>query len=539
MLKLSSDMRTGKVWLDDQPAGELEGAQWTLDKVAGGEHKLKFEGPQGSATVAFTMDAGSAPMVKGSLVAKGVLVLVVGNLGGRLHIYSSDPGVQLGIDAQAPVAASSDGVEFPQVALGSHQLALIRGADRYQLDLDVGPSPSLITFLESGQNVGTLLVVSHDVMVRVFLYGHLLKQVSQGGLLRIPNLEPRDYIIRVAKAGFQELPEQKVRVRKGEQSKLIFALAPIPRFASLSVQGATPGTEIKVDQVSVGKVQPDGTLAAPNISPGDHVIELRKNSFKPKRLQKHFIAGANVILAGPEAGLEAAMGELKITFSPSDAIVTLAKAGESPIKVTSGSPLNLPPGSYTLSAHTADGIARTSTVELVGGESKAIDLPLAPSGMSKWDDPGSWKSEKGTFVHRGGDFVLYSASPTTGTFGFAVRLLKGRKLQWVLNYVDAANYTLFQMDDSYFYRSVLRKGQALDTAKIPHKMDKKAFQTLLIRVTPNEITHQIREGNAWVALDTWSQPGTNLSLGKFGCYLPGNDQVALSNFSHYAELNPR
>ena len=69
--------------------------------------------------------------------------------------------------------------------------------------------------------------------------------------------------------------------------------------------------------------------------------------------------------------------------------------------------------------------------------------------------------------------------------------------------------------------------------------DKKTFCSMQIRVSPNEIVHQVREKDTWVTLDTWSQPGANLSLGKFGFYIPGNDQVALSNFSHYAELNPR
>jgi hypothetical protein len=244
-------------------------------------------------------------------------------------------------------------------------------------------------------------------------------------------------------------------------------------------------------------------------------------------------------VVGAEAGLEAAAGEVHITFSPADATVTLAKAGQLPVRVTSGNALSLPPGSYTLSAKTADGTARTSTVEIVAGESKSVDLSLGPSGMSKWDDPTGWKSERDWFVHRGGGFVLYSSSPTSGTFNFSAMLLKGRRLQWVFGYVDPNNYGLLQMDENYFYRSVVRNGQKTDAAKIPHRWDKKTFCTIQIRVSPNEIVHQVREKDAWVTLDTWSQPGVNLSQGKFGFYIPGNDQVALSNFNHYEDLKPR
>ena len=184
-----------------------------------------------------------------------------------------------------------------------------------------------------------------------------------------------------------------------------------------------------------------------------------------------------------------------------------------------------------------------STLEVVGGQSKSLDLALAPEGMSKWDDPNAWKQDKGAFVHKGGEFVLYGASPASGTFVFSAMLskgstmLKGHRLQWIANYIDGNNYDLFQLDDNYFYRTVIRSGQKTDEAKVPYKGEKKSFRTLQIRVDANEIVHQIREGEIWVVLDRWTQPGTNLSLGRFGFLIPGNDEVAVSVFNHYAPLN--
>jgi hypothetical protein len=107
----------------------------------------------------------------------------------------------------------------------------------------------------------------------------------------------------------------------------------------------------------------------------------------------------------------------------------------------------------------------------------------------------------------------------------------------VLNFIDANNYVLFQMDDNNFYRTVVRNGQKGEEAKIPHKNEKKTFRTLLIRVSPNEIVHQVRQGDSWMVLDRFAPGGANLSLGKFGFYLPNNDQISLANFSHYVDLN--
>ena len=427
-----------------------------------------------------------------------------------------------------------DGWQLTQVTPGTHELTLTQGSSQYKLDVNAGPMPSLTTFLESGRNVGTLVVVTNEDKARVFINGQLQKETTRGGELRISDLEPKDYTIKISKNGFQDLPEQKVRIRKGEERRLAFNLQPLPHFGTLSIQGGLPGAQVVIDQAPAGTVNPDGSFTAANIGPGDHVVELRKDRFKPKRIQKRFVAGTNVALTPAEAALEAATGEVKITFTPADAAVSLTKAGETPVKVTSGSVLNLPPGTYTLSARTADNLIRTSTVEVVAGRSKAVDLPLGPSGMSLWDDPSGWKQDNGSFVHKGGDFVLYSASPTSGTFVFSAMLRKGHRLQWVVNYIDAQNYILFQMDENNFYRSVLRNGQKTDEAKFPFKNDKKSFHTLQIHISPTEIDHQIRSGDSWATLDKWS--GTNLSGGKFGFYIPGGDQVGLSSFNRYADL---
>jgi hypothetical protein len=157
--------------------------------------------------------------------------------------------------------------------------------------------------------------------------------------------------------------------------------------------------------------------------------------------------------------------------------------------------------------------------------------------MSKWADPGSWKREGDAFTRKGGDFVLYADVPTSGTFGFSAMCTKGRLLQWVLNYTDPKNYVLFQMDDNNFYRSVIHNGEKTDQIIVPHKVDKKSFRAIQIRVSPTEIIHEIKQGDRWTVLDHWTQPGVNLGVGKFGFYIPGSDQVVLSNFAHYADLN--
>jgi serine/threonine protein kinase len=537
VVRLASDTGKGTVTFDDQPPVEFQDGQWFLENIPMGEHKLKFEGPQGVASFTFSANAGVVPIVAGPIVAKGVSAVVVSGMTDHLHVYSSDSSVKISLDGQTPLDVPQDGLDLTSVSVGAHQLAVTRGSDVYKLDIDAGATPTLNAFLESGQDMGTLLVIAGQDNARVFLNGKLQRKPTQGGQLRIPNLELKEYVVRVSKSGFQDIPEQTIRIRKGEQAKVIFNLQPMVISSSLTIQGGVPGATVLIDQSPVGTVRSDGTLTVATVKPGDHTVELRKDKFKPRQIKKHFAVGQAVSLTAADAALEAAPGELKITFTPADAQVTLNKAGEAATKVSSGTALSLPAGSYTLTAKTADNFTRSSTVEVAAGQSRSLDLPLAPSGMAKWNDPTGWKEEKGWFVRKGGDFVMYSVSPTTGTFVFSGMLTKGHRLQWMLNCTDADNYVLFQMDDNNFYRTVVKNGKKGDEAKIPYKSGKKTFRTLQIRVTPNEIVHQIRQGDGWVALDRWTEPGSNLSLGRFGFYIPGNDQVALSSFGHYVDLN--
>jgi tetratricopeptide (TPR) repeat protein len=390
----------------------------------------------------------------------------------------------------------------------------------------------------SSHDLGALLVVAGQDGAKVFLNGKPQQQLTQAGQLRLQNLELKDYVVQVSKSGFQDPPKQTIRVRKGEPARLVFNFQPQPSLASLTIQGGAPGTAVLVDQTPVGTIQSDGTLSVSIVNPGDHTVELRKERFKPRQFKKHFVAGGATSLAAADAALEALPGELKITFSPADATVAIVK-GDLLKMVSSGVPLSLAPGIYTLTARTAERITRSSTLEVVAGQSKTVDLPLAPNGMSKWDEPGAWKHEGASFIRKGGDFVFYGVVPASGTFIFSAMPAKGHLLQWVLNYSDPKNYVLFQMDDKNFYRSVIRNGEKRDEIIVPEKDDKKSFRTLQIRVSPTELVHQIKHGDRWIVLDHWAQPGANLSQGKFGFYIPGNDEVALSSFAQYVELNIR
>jgi hypothetical protein len=46
----------------------------------------------------------------------------------------------------------------------------------------------------------------------------------------------------------------------------------------------------------------------------------------------------------------------------------------------------------------------------------------------------------------------------------------------------------------------------------------------------DRLIHKIQGDDAWITLDTWSEPGRDFTQGKFGIQVTGNDEVGLSNF---------
>ncbi len=538
-VRLFTDLEAGKVTLDDQPAGEMQEGQIVLDNVAPGPHVLKVQSKVGEATINFEAKPGAAPAVTGPVQAKELGAVLVSNLGGKAKVHSSTPA-KVALDGQSAGDAGPGGLDLNNVTPGDHELALGEGAGQRKMVVSVGPSPALTVFLKSDRNVGTLVVVAGEDNVRVFLNDKVQPRQTRRGILRVPNLNVRDYKVRVEKDGFQNEPEQLAVVKKGDETRLEFKLKPVPTVASANIRGALAGSEVLLDRKAVGTVQPDGTFALSNLTPGEHTVELRKDQYRPKQIRRNFSAGEAVVLTGAEVAMERAGGTLRLNLSPADAKVTIARGGEQPRPVTDVV-LSVPEGSYTLVARAPNYGDKTVSIQVGPGETKVVELSLTPQktvakaeskgGMSDWEDAANWSRDGNWFVHRGGNFVNFGRASVQGNFVFTASLRRGRRLQWFFGKSDDKNYALFQMDKKHFYRNEVVNGKSKELQKVPHKQDKQDYWTLQIEVSAAGVTHKIHDGETWTVLDEWKDSGRNFTTGRFGFYIPGTDQYALSNFS--------
>ena len=121
------------------------------------------------------------------------------------------------------------------------------------------------------------------------------------GQVRIPAIG--NVSVRVAKDGFEAAPAQSAEVKKGAEVRLEFKMQALPQLASLTIHGATPGAEVLIDENSVGTVGDDGAFTSSTVPPGDHLVELRRDRYMPRRLQRPFRAGQVIALSGTDVVL--------------------------------------------------------------------------------------------------------------------------------------------------------------------------------------------------------------------------------------------
>jgi hypothetical protein len=136
--------------------------------------------------------------------------------------------------------------------------------------------------------------------------------------------------------------------------------------------------------------------------------------------------------------------------------------------------------------------------------------------------------------------VLFPAVPSSGTIVFtAMRqagLLGKGRIQWLVGYSDdKSNYILFGIDKKNIHRLEMAGGKKVKdsekTIALKTAAPKELQYTVKVEISPETVVTSIRQGSDWVVVDTWPASGLNPANGKFGFYLPNNDEVYLSNFS--------
>lgn len=492
-LRVVADLRDGQVFLDNKPAGNLQDGSFTIEGIEAGSHALRVASGTTEASFQFLVEAGSLPAVQSAIETRDLLAAVVVNAGKKARMITSSGPLKLSVNGIEHAPAVAEGVDLAGFRAGANEFVLASGPRTFTLTDTFPAGAALTLFLRTDPSTGTLLIsTGQENDVRVFVNDRENRQRTQKGEVRIQTLG--QVRVRVEKPGFEPVTPQTAVVEKGKETRLAFTMKAMPQFSSIAINGGTPGAEVFLDQSAIGVVAQDGTFRSSSIPPGDHTIELHRDQYEPKRLQRSFRAGQT------------------ITIAASDATLTAVRV--------------LPPS--------APPAAESKPAPEIAAVKPASATPTG--GMSDFDDPAAWNLQSGVWRHRGAATLTYKLKPN-GVFTFSVYLfrggnfLRGGRVRWFVNYTDARNHGLFELDEENFWAKTVVNGKTTERKKVAHKQDKNSrVWNIQIDVSPTRVVHRIQGEKAWIDLDTWTDASRDFTQGKFGFLVSGNDEIGLSNF---------
>jgi hypothetical protein len=308
--------------------------------------------------------------------------------------------------------------------------------------------------------------------------------------------------------------------------------------ARLAVQGLPPRTNVLLDGRSIGAVTADGTFAQAGISAGTHTIRLERTGHQPVTLTRDFAAGGVVRLAAADVAFTALPATVQIQADP-DVEMTITRDGRLVQQVKGASQISLDAGTYRIEAMGSARVPleRPIALALTPGESRTLEV-RAVTGMDKFP-PAGWTVRDGWHTRRGGGIVLYDLRTTDGRAVFSVRLSGtnlfsgGRRLGWIVAYRDDLNYMRCEIDRRNYYRIDIVNGTPTEVV-IPHQIPLNGPVVHIgITIAGSRLVQQYRATDGqWQTFDSWTRESSGLT-GRFGFFVPGNLELAISNFLFY------
>lgn len=475
-LRLYTDLVPGTVSIDGNEPRDLKDGELVLDNLDPGQHSIKITGRTGDAAFSYDVAEKLTPRVVGLPSASNAMTVLVSAHDGTARLVTNADDSDVLLDGKPVGHVGPEGLVLENLGTTDHDLQVTRGKDRQRFVLTYTPAPTLTAYIKSDPNAGTVVIVAGQDAADVYINGKLYRRKTERGQIRIPNLNVGEYTIRVHKQGFIDPPPETVQIKKAEETPVEFHLQPVPEIATLEVKGALPGTMVYLDNDLAAAIGAGGVANISNVKPGDHIVELRRDQALPKRFERTFRAGDVAVLSGPDVTLEKAVVENKPASTPS------------------GEPVPNP------------GLSNNSM---------QID---------------------GEQIRKGGGFVAYHIPRTPGHYTFAAQVRKGGlfkhgKLQWYAAYKDNENYVLFTLDGKHATIREVRNGKSTEVNKIPFSSDSNEWVQVDLAVKPNSIDARVKLlDTEWNELGSVSSPGRDFTQGKVGFYIPGSDEIAVSNF---------
>jgi hypothetical protein len=475
-LRLYTDLVPGTVSIDGNEPQDLKDGELVLDDLDPGQHSIKISGRSGDAAFSYDVAEKLTPRVVGLPSASNAMTVLVSAHDGTARLVTNAQDSDVLLDGKPVGRVGPGGLVLDNLGTADHDLQVTQGKDRQRFVLTYTPAPTLTAYIKSDPNAGTVVIVAGQDGADVYINGKVYRRKTERGQIRIPNLNVGEYTIRVHKQGFIDPPPETVQIKKAEETPVEFHLQPLPEIATLQVKGALPGTMVYLDNELAAAIGADGVANISNVKPGDHIVELRRDQALPKRFERTFHAGDVAVLSGPDVTLDKAVVENKpASAAPAESVPNSALSNNS--------------------------------MQIEGQQ-----------------------------IRKGGGFVPYHIPRMPGHYTFTAQVRKGGlfkhgKLQWYAAYRDNENYVLFTLDGKHAIVREVRDGKTTELNRIPFSSDSNEWVQVDLAVRPNSIDARVKlPDTEWNELGSISSAGWDFTQGKVGFYIPGSDEIAVSNF---------
>jgi uncharacterized repeat protein (TIGR01451 family) len=272
--------QTGSIFVTSTPIGaaiSLDGTDtgevtpFTLDNIAAGSHTIDVNLPgYNSASKTITVSIGSTVTVDFQLV-----LIPPPPQTGSISVKSSPAGAAILLDGTGTGKITP--ATLDSVAPGSHTVTVsLKGYNPASMDVTVsaGSTATADFVLNQIPQTGSIAVSSTPVGAMIEIDG-----VSTGKVTpyTFDNIAPGDHAVSVSLKGYTP-GSQTVTVSAGSTTRADFKLSSAQLTGSISVTSVPAGAAISLDSIGTGKVTP---AILDDITPGNHVISLTLNGYKP------------------------------------------------------------------------------------------------------------------------------------------------------------------------------------------------------------------------------------------------------------------
>ena len=258
---------------------------------------MKVTGKTGEASFTFEIADAKPPAITGPVTANNLIAVLVSSLGSQARVVTNSGPLKLAVNGQPQGDAGPAGVDLKGFQPGVDEIVVGDGQGQRNMKESFGPAPMLTAFLKSDVNIGTLIVSTGEDDVQVFVNDkEYRRQTARAGAH--PDDRQRERARRQGwfpeRAATNRRSEKRRRSPAGIQAEAAAANDRACRFA----ERLRAPKYFSIRPASAPSAR-TGTSRYQTVSPGDHAIDLRRDSYTPKTLQRSFKAGQPMRFRAP------------------------------------------------------------------------------------------------------------------------------------------------------------------------------------------------------------------------------------------------